>query len=141
MCSERPGYRKEGCIVIEEKIRELAQQDNFGTITTLLEDGTPSTHVMWVDADDEFMLINTETGRAKFRNVQRDPRVSVVVISKDNPYEYAEVRGRVVETVTGDAARRHIDELSVKYTGQPYDPNAIQTERVILKIAPERQRA
>lgn len=127
--------------MIEEKIRELAQQDNFGTITTLLEDGTPSTHVMWVDADDEFMLINTETGRAKFRNVQRDPRVSVVVISKDNPYEYAEVRGRVVETVTGDAARRHIDELSVKYTGQPYDPNAIQTERVILKIAPERQRA
>jgi PPOX class probable F420-dependent enzyme len=127
--------------VIDEKIRELAQQDNFGTITTLLRDGTPSTHVMWVDADDEHMLINTETGRAKFKNIQRDPRVSVVVINKENPYEYAEVRGRVVETVAGEVARRHIDELSLKYNGKPYPPDAIQTERVILKIAPDRQRA
>jgi len=127
--------------VIEEKIKKLAQQDNFGTITTLLSDGTPSTHVMWVDADDEYMLINTETGRAKFRNIQRDPRVSVVVLNKNNPYEYAEVRGRVVETVTGDEAREHIDQLSLKYTDKPYDSNAIQTERVILKIAPERQRS
>ncbi|MDP9069457.1 MAG: PPOX class F420-dependent oxidoreductase [Actinomycetota bacterium] len=127
--------------MIDEKIRKLAQQDNFGSITTLMRDGSPATHVMWVDADHEHILINTETGRAKFRNVQRDPRVSVVVWNKDNPYEYAEVRGRVVETVTGDEARRHIDDLSVKYTGKPYDPNAIQTERVILKIVPERQRA
>lgn len=127
--------------MIDEKVKKLAQQDNFGTITTLLADGTPSTHVMWVDADDEHMLINTEIGRMKFRNVQRDPRVAVVVFNKDNPYEYAEVRGRVVETVSGDAARKHIDDLSVKYTGKPYNPAAIQTERVILKIAPERQRA
>ena len=126
--------------MIDERVKELAQQDNFGTLTTLMRDGTPSTHVMWVDADDEHMLINTEIGRAKFRNVQRDPRVAVVVINKDDPYEYAEVRGRVVGTVTGDAARRHIDELSVKYTGKPYDPKAIQTERVILKITPDRQR-
>lgn len=127
--------------MIEEKIKKLAQQDNFGTITTLLKDGTPSTHVMWMDADDDHMLINTETGRAKYRNIQRDPRVAVVVFNKDNPYEYAEVRGRVVETVAGEVARRHIDDLSVKYTGKPYNPNAIQTERVILKIAPDRQRA
>jgi PPOX class probable F420-dependent enzyme len=127
--------------MIDEKVKRLAQQDNFGTITTLLQDGAPSTHVMWVDADDDFILINTETGRAKFRNIKRDPRVSVVVVNKDNPYEYAEVRGRVVDTVAGDEARRHIDELSMKYTGTPYDPAAIQTERVILKIAPDRQRA
>ena len=127
--------------MIDEKVKKLAQQDNFGTITTLLGDGMPSTHVMWVDADDEFMLINTEIHRAKFKNIQRDPRVAVVVINKKNPYEYAEVRGRVVGTVGGDVARQHIDDLSVKYTGKPYDPKAIQTERVILKIAPERQRA
>ena len=127
--------------MIDERIRKLAQQDNFGTITTLQRDGMPSTHVMWVDADEEFILINTETGRAKFRNVKRDPRVAVTIWNKDNPYEYAEVRGRVVETVAGDVARRHIDDLSVKYLGKPYDPNAIQTERVILKIVPDRQRA
>lgn len=127
--------------MIEEKVKALAQHDNFGTITTLLGDGTPSTHVMWVDADDEHVLINTEIGRMKYRNVKRDPRVAVTIWDKENPYTYAEVRGRVVETVGGDEARRHIDELSVKYTGGPYDPSAIQTERVILKIKPDRQRA
>ncbi len=127
--------------MLEDKIKKLAQGANYGTITTLLRDGSPSTHVMWVDADDEHMLINTEVHRAKFKNVQRDPRVSVAVWDAENPYTYAEVRGRVVETVTGPEARQHIDDLSVKYLGKPYDPNAIESERVILRIAPERQRA
>lgn len=48
--------RQEALTLIDEKVKKLAQQDNFGTITTLLRDGTPSTHVMWVDADDEYML-------------------------------------------------------------------------------------
>lgn len=126
--------------MIEDTIRTFAQQDNFGTITTLMRDGMPSTHVMWVDVDDEHVLVNTEIHRAKYRNLQRDPRATVTIWDKNNPYRYVEVRGRVVDTVHGEAARRHIDELSLKYMGRPYDPSAIKTERVILKIAPERQR-
>ncbi len=127
--------------MLEDKIKKLAQAPNYATITTLLRDGSPSTHVMWVDADDDHVLINTEVHRAKFKNVQRDPRVSVAVWDAENPYSYAEVRGRVVESVTGPEARQHIDDLSEKYLGKPYDPNAIDSERVILRIAPERQRA
>lgn len=126
--------------MLEDEIKKLAQGANFATITTLAPDGMPATHVMWVDADDDYILINTETGRAKFRYVQRDPRVSVVVWDNDNPYHYAEVRGRVVETATGPEARKHIDELSQKYLGHEYSSDAIQTERVILKIEPQRQR-
>jgi PPOX class probable F420-dependent enzyme len=126
--------------MIADTFKKLAQEDNFGTITTLGRDGTPMTHVMWVDCDDDHVLINTETGRAKYRNVKRDPRVSVTVWDKADHYTYAEVRGVVVDTILGPEAREHIDKLSVKYTGQPYDGSAIQTERVILKIKPERQR-
>jgi PPOX class probable F420-dependent enzyme len=95
---------------------------------------------MWVDADDDHFVINTEVHRAKFKNIQRDPRVSATVWDASDPYVYAEVRGRVVETVTGPEAREHIDTLSMKYRGRLYDPGAIRSERVILKIAPERQR-
>ena len=125
--------------MLEPNIKELAQGKNFATISTLLPDGSPATHVMWVDADEEHILINTETGRAKFRYISRDPRVSVVVWDHDDPYRYAEVRGEVAETVTGPEARRHIDELSMKYHGRPYG-NPIHSERVILKIRPTRQR-
>ena len=97
-------------------------------------------HVMWVDCDENFVLLNTETHRAKFANVRRDPRVSVVIWDEADPNSYAEVRGEVVETIAGSVARKHIDELSQKYTGEPYQ-NPIVSERVILRIAPTRQRA
>lgn len=126
--------------MIDAKIKALAKGANYGTISTLLSDGSPVTHVMWIDADDSHMIINTEIHRVKFKNIQRDPRASVVVWDAENPYRYGEVRGSVVEVITGPEARHHIDELSMKYRGQPYDPNAITSERVILKIAADRQR-
>jgi hypothetical protein len=98
------------------------------------------TYIMWVDADDEHLLINTEVHRRKFLNVEADPRVTVTVIDSTNSYHYAEVRGRVVEKVTGPEARSHIDFLSQKYNGQLYPAENITSERVILRIAPDRQR-
>jgi pyridoxamine 5'-phosphate oxidase-like protein len=70
------------------------------------------THVMWVDADEDRVLINTEIHRSKFKAVERDPRVAVTIWDRDDPYTYAEARGRVVEIVRGPAARAHIDALS-----------------------------
>jgi PPOX class probable F420-dependent enzyme len=125
--------------VLEEGVRQLAKEKNFAAFTTLLPDGRPMTHVMWVDCDDEHVLINTETHRQKAKNVRRDPRVTVTVWDRDDPYHYAEVRGEVVETVTGPEARAHIDSLSMKYYGHEYR-NQIRSERLILRIKPLRQR-
>jgi PPOX class probable F420-dependent enzyme len=125
--------------MLDAAIKTLATGKNFAALTTFLPSGDAMTQVMWVDADDDHLLINTEIGRQKFHNVTRDPRVTVAVIDAANPYRYAEVRGRVTETIAGEAARAHIDHLSEKYNGGPY-PNPIATERVILVIEPERQR-
>ena len=126
--------------MIDDAVRGLATGANFAALTTLLPNGQPQTNVMWVDCDDDHVLINTEIGRQKFRDVEADPRVTVAIWDAANPYHYAEVRGRVVEVVRGAPARAHIDVLSDKYTGKPYDPAMIGTERVLLKIVPERQR-
>ena len=125
---------------VEQGVKDLAKEPNFATFTTLTKSGQPMTHVMWVDCDEDHVLINTEVHRSKYKNIQNDSRVAVTIIDRDDPYHYAEVRGRVTETVAGDEARNHIDELSQKYHGRPYG-NPIQSERVILKIKPERQRA
>ncbi len=124
---------------VDPRILELAQKANFAAFTVLLRSGAPMTHVMWVDADDDHVLINTEVHRAKFKAVERDPRVTVMVWEKDDPYTFAEVRGRVVEKVRGPEARAHIDALSRKYRGRDYDPGRITSERVILRIAPDVQ--
>ncbi len=126
--------------MIDKGVKELAQGANYAVLTTLTGTGQPVSHVVWVDADDDYVKVNTEAHRLKFKNVERDPRVSVMVIDAGNPYHFAEVRGRVADVVRGERARAHIDELSQKYTGGPYGA-PIQSERVILNIAPERQRA
>jgi len=122
---------------IDPRVRELAQAPNFAALSVLPRSGRPMTHVMWVDADEDHVLINTEAHRAKFRAVERDPRVTVTIWQRGDPYTYAEVRGQVVETVRGPEARAHIDSLSRKYRGKDYDDAAITSERVILRIAPE----
>jgi PPOX class probable F420-dependent enzyme len=123
---------------VHPMVLELARKQNFAALTTLLPGGHPQTQVMWVDANEQHILINTEVHRQKFRNVDRDPRVTVTIWDIEDPYRFVEVRGEVVETVKGREARDHIDELSHKYRGEPYQTQ-IQSERVVLRIAPSRQ--
>ncbi|MFP4233314.1 MAG: pyridoxamine 5'-phosphate oxidase family protein [Nitriliruptoraceae bacterium] len=123
-------------MALSEDVVELAKGRNFATLTTMLADGHPATQVMWVDCDDECVIINTEVHRQKFKNVERDPRVTVCIWEQDNPYRYVEVRGEVVEIVRGQRARDHIDECAQLYFGRPYNPEIIKSERVMLRIKP-----
>ena len=120
---------------------ELAQGANFAAITTALPGGDFQNHYIWVGTDGERLFVNTEVHRQKFKNVQRDPRVTFTIRDEQDPYRYAEVRGEVVETVGGQKARDHIDDRSQKYNGEPYPPDQIKTERVTLWIVPSRQTA
>ena len=125
--------------MLDETIRMLAATgQNFAAVTTLLPDGTPMTQPLWVDADDEHLLLNTEVHRQKFRNISRDPRITIAIWDPGQPYKYVEVRGEVIETITGPEARSHIDQLSQRYMGRDY-PGQIESERVILKVAPTKR--
>ena len=61
-------------------------------------------------------------GRVKQKNTMRDPRVAVAVLDMSNPYQYTEIRGRVVEQIPGQTAEDHIDKLAKKYLGKDKYP-------------------
>ena len=83
--------------MLDQAIRDLAGMGrNFATIAVQLPNGQIACHLMWVDANDEQLLVNTEIHRAKYRAIQQHPEVTVTVWDAANPYRYAEVRGRVV---------------------------------------------
>lgn len=124
-------------MLLDDDVPELATGRNFAALTTLLDDGTPQTHLMWVDADDDHIIVNTEVHRAKFRNLQRDPRATVTIWDREDPYRYVEVRGRAVSFETGPEALAHIEACSHRYFGRPY-PGPIESERVVVRIAPDR---
>jgi PPOX class probable F420-dependent enzyme len=126
--------------MLDPAVRDLAAIGaNFAVLSVILPNGQIASHVMWIDATDEQLLINTEIDRAKYRAVQQHPDVTVTIWDASDPYRYAEVRGRVSGQVRGDEARAHIDALSQRYRGRDYD-GVIRSERVVLRIDPVRQR-
>ena len=124
---------------VDPDVRTIATGRNFGAPDYHRADGSIANHVMWVDADDDHLLINTEVHRGKFKAMTANPDVTVTIWDSENPYHYAEVRGTVVGSDDSDAARAHIDALSQRYNGTEY-ANPIQSRRVIVKIDPTRQR-
>ena len=118
---------------LDNKTIQMASGPNYATLTTLFKNGVPQTHVMWVDTDGENILINTEIHRFKYKNILKDPRVTVTIWKHDNPFKFVEVRGEVIAEITGPEARDNIDKLSQKYWEKPY-PFPIQSERIVLVI-------
>jgi len=122
---------------IPEKYLDLFQKRAFGSLSTLMPDGSPQVTPVWIDLEDGRLVVNSAKGRAKDRNMRRDPRVSIALLDPDNPYRYLEIRGRVVE-VTEKGADQHIDKMAKKYLGKDSYPFRKPEEvRVRYIIEPE----
>lgn len=113
--------------------RSLLDSANYATVATLTKDGSPQTSVVWIKRDGDDVLFSTVVGRAKERHLKRDPRVSITVIDKDNPYIYTEFRGEAALTTEGGDDL--INELANKYTGDDYKGDVgTDNVRVIVRV-------
>jgi PPOX class probable F420-dependent enzyme len=123
-------------MALDEDVVRLAKGKNLASVVTLMPDGQPQAQLTWIDTDGEHVLVNTEPQRQRFKNIKRDDRMTVLIHAADNPWDWAEIRGRVVETINGKQAREHIDELSRKYVGTEYRNTIGPDGRVILVLEP-----
>ncbi|MYV38833.1 TIGR03618 family F420-dependent PPOX class oxidoreductase [Streptomyces sp. SID1328] len=125
---------------LSDRLKSLLDTPVFIVLGTLQPDGSPQMSPVWVKRDGDDVLISTTVGRRKEKNLRRDPRVTVVVMDPENPYEYAEIRGTAELTTEGGQAL--IDELSLKYTGKKYaefnPASANDAERVVVRITPRK---
>ena len=110
----------------------------------MMPDGQPQMSVVWADYDREHVLINTTLERQKTRNIQRNPKVNVLMVDPENGARFLEVRGEVVE-ITQDGAIAHADKQTRAYSqgrkqrfyGDVYpEERRYEETRVIVKIAP-----
>ncbi|WP_406047443.1 PPOX class F420-dependent oxidoreductase [Kribbella sp. NBC_00889] len=125
---------------LSEVARALIDGDNPAVLATVGVDGTPQSSVVWVGRDGDDVLISTEAGRAKTRNVQRNPRASVLVIDKDEPQRYVEIRGNA--TVSDDVDRKLAVQLAETYegegAGQEYVDLPPERVRLVIRITAEK---
>ncbi len=123
---------------MDEKAVKLFSEKNLVFIATVMKDGSPQVSPVWADFDDGYILVNTAQGRIKHKNILRDPRVAVSVVSKKNPLDMVAIRG-IVEELIPDYQYRHADKLTLQYMGLEHYPFKRDGEkRVILKIRPEK---
>ena len=123
---------------MEQKAIDLFGGKNLVFVATLMKDGSPQLSPVWANFEDGYILINTAEGRIKHKNVMRDPRVAVSVVSKDNPLDMTTIRG-TVEKLIPDYEYKHADKLTKQYMGRDHYPFKREDEkRVILKIKPDK---
>jgi PPOX class probable F420-dependent enzyme len=115
---------------------KLLKGKNFAHVATVNKDGSPQLTPVWVDYDGKHVIINSEEKRLKVRNLKRNPEIAVEVLDPQNPYQYMQVRGRVVE-ITSTGGAEGIDALAKKYLGQDkYPYNQPGDVRVVIRVEP-----
>ncbi len=125
-------------ISLSNEIRALLDAPNFAHLATLMPDGSPQTAPVWVGREGDHILICTGEGSLKAKNTQRDPRVALSIVDFYDPYQEAQLRGRVVER-RPDSEFKYMDPISHKYTGKPF-PFRSPEGRVALVIEIEKAR-
>jgi PPOX class probable F420-dependent enzyme len=72
---------------LDNNARQLINSDP-ATLVTINRDGSPQVSVVWMvvqstaDGDDELVIAHLQEHQ-KVRNIRRDPRVAVTIVSKD----------------------------------------------------------
>lgn len=125
---------------LNDAVRKLLDAPNSAVLATLNPDGAPQSSVVWVGRDGDDLLISSAAGRRKEKNIRRDPRVSLTVFDREDPLQYAEVRGAA--TVTEDLGRSLAVTLAEQYegpgAGQEYLDLPPEQVRVVIRITPTR---
>ncbi len=118
----------------------LHDEPNVAVVAALREDGTAHQTVVWIDWDGEHVLLNVNTFRAKLDYLRRDPRVSILVLDRNDPYRWLGLEGTVAE-ITSEGAYEHI----VRQAGVYFDRHSYELkegeQRILVRVALERVEA
>lgn len=118
----------------------LHDEPNVAIVAALRTDGTPHQSVLWVDWDGEHVLLNLATTRKKLEYLRRDPRVSVLVLDRNNPLRRVVVEGTVAE-ITTEGGYEHIVRQAGVYLGRKEYALGEGEERILVRVTPERVEA
>lgn len=123
---------------LSDKALKLFEEPNLLFVGTINSDGSPQVTPVWTHVENGYITFNTAKGRAKERNLRRDPRVGLSITSRNDPMDKVDVIGRVVDMIEGRDAEDQIDDFAEKYIGQrPYPWRRGET-RIKVLVEPVR---
>lgn len=116
-------------------VQALLDKKNHAVVSTLNDDGSVHSTVVWVSVEDGRLAVNSAVGRKWPSNLERQPTITVLISDEDDPYDYVEVRGTARGTTEG--AEEHIDRLANKYLGvDSYPMRRAGEQRITYLVEP-----
>ncbi|MDQ6710772.1 MAG: pyridoxamine 5'-phosphate oxidase family protein [Candidatus Dormibacteraeota bacterium] len=120
---------------VSKKLAEFANEVYPAIIGTTRTDGSVEMVPVWFEQKDGSFWINGATTRGWFKHMQRDPRITLMLVDPKNMWRWAQVEGKMVEWAE-DPNGEHINHLSHRYLKTDYQ-NA-RTGRIKIQIEPTR---
>jgi PPOX class probable F420-dependent enzyme len=115
----------------------LLERPLFAALGTVRPDDTVQVNPMWFEFDGEHVRFTHTNKRGKFRNLQRNPSMSLLLIDDENPQSYLELRGRLVE-VFDDPGGDFYVRLGRRYGNPDTQPPPDKADRVVLVMSVEK---
>ncbi len=106
---------------LPQELKAAIDGNAFCAMATHLNTHEIQNHLMWIDYLDNNLIINTEKGRQKTYNIRDNNNISLVIFEPHAMYSSWEIRGIVEEVIDNESANNHIDKVSNRYTGHPYN--------------------
>jgi PPOX class probable F420-dependent enzyme len=122
--------------IIPAELIPLLEAPNYGFLGTIRPDDTVQVNPMWFDFDGETLRFTHTTKRAKYRNLQHNPAMSLAIINAGNVFNYLEVRGRLTKVLPDPTGAFYV-YLGQRYGNAHQMPPADSPDRVILVMSIE----
>ena len=122
--------------VIPDDYERLLIEPFYGCLGTIRPDNTVQVSPMWFLYDGDTIRFTHTTKRAKYRNLQSNPSMSLAVFDPQNETRYIEVRGRLQEVIPDPMGAFYV-VLGKRYGNSDQQPPADSADRVILVMSIE----
>ena len=122
-------------VPIPERALDLLNRPLTCIVITVLPDGQPHATPVWFDFDGTNFRFNTAEGRQKARNLAKNSKVTISILDPQDDGHWLEWRGHVVE-IRDEAggARDHVNRLSIRYTGNPFQSGKPDEKRLMVIV-------
>jgi PPOX class probable F420-dependent enzyme len=126
-----------------EQVRSfISHGTRTAKVATVTRDGQPHVMPVWFVLDAEQIVFTTGANTVKGRNLQRDPRIALVVEDDEPPFAFVHVRGRVTLHEDLEDLLRFATAIGSRYMGEGRAEefgrrNAVPGE-LLVRVTPER---
>jgi len=120
--------------LIPDELADLVRRPLFASLGTIRPDNTVQVSPMWFDYEDGTLRFTHTNKRAKFRNLQANPAMSLMIFDPDEPNRYIELRGALAEAIPDPEGDYYV-HLGRRYGDPDTQPPANKADRVILVMS------